>query len=313
MRIVSIAVAIAAAGFTLRRWPRLGWSLRGLGVAACGGLALYGAGLVHLPRLEDTVATVGSTLGVYTYGLVAVMAFLETGAFVGLLVPGETVVIVGGVVAGQGHIEFGLLLGITWLCAFAGDVTGYVLGRRLGRRFLLVHGPRVHITEQRLVRVEEFFGRYGSVTILIGRFVGLVRPVAPFLAGASRYPPGRFVALAGLGTGLWSAAFVLLGYLFWQSLDEAIAFAQRGSLVIGGTVAGVVTVVAAYRYLRSRADRAGRPADRRRARLGCRGRARRFGMAKLAERHDHLDVAPAPVCGGERDTDRAVGVADRGG
>lgn len=259
MRIVSIGVAIALAAVMLRRWARLGWPLRGLGVAVCGALVVYGAGIIHPPRLEDIIATVGSTLGVYTYALVAVMAFLETGAFVGLLVPGETVVIVGGVVAGQGHIDLGLLLGLTWLCAFAGDVTGYMLGRRLGRRFLLAHGPRVHITEQRLVRVEGFFARYGPATILIGRFVGLVRPVAPFLAGASKYPPGRFVALAGLGTALWSAALVLLGYLFWQSLDEAIAIAQRGSLVFGGAVAVVVALVVGYRYLRDRNSR-GRPA-----------------------------------------------------
>lgn len=255
MKIGPIAVATALTATTLWRWPRLGWPVRAVGMALCGALALYGAGIIHLPRLEAVIASVGSTLGAYTYALVAVMAFLETGAFVGLLVPGETVVIVGGVVAGQGHIDLWLVLGITWLCAFAGDTTSYVLGRRLGRRFLLAHGPRLHVTEQRLLRVEAFFGRYGPATILIGRFVGLVRPVAPFLAGASKYPLGRFVALAGLGTGAWSATFVLLGYLFWQSLDEAIAIAQRGSLVVGGTLAVVIAVVAGYRYLRDRTSR----------------------------------------------------------
>jgi undecaprenyl-diphosphatase len=229
-----------------------------------GALVLYGAGIIHLPQLEDVIASVGSTLGTYTYALVAVMAFLETGAFVGLVVPGETVVIVGGVVAGQGHIDLGILLGLTWVCAFAGDVTGYLLGRRLGRRFLLAHGPRVHITEERLLRVEAFFGRYGAATVLIGRFVGLVRPVAPFLAGASKYPRARFVGLAGLGTGLWSAAFVVLGYLFWQSLAEAIAIAKRGSLALGGTLAVVIALVAGYRYLRDGSGRARQPESWRR-------------------------------------------------
>lgn len=252
MKIVPVVFAVAVAVVTAWRWPRLGWPLRGAGMAVSGALALYGAGIVRLPAFEDVIASIGSTLGAYTYVLVAVMAFLETGAFVGLLVPGETVVIVGGVVAGQGHIDLALLFGLTWLCSFAGDVTGYVLGGRLGRRFLLAHGPRVHITERRLLQVEEFFARYGSGTILIGRFVGLVRPVAPFLAGASKYPRGRFVALAGLGTGLWSATFVLLGYLFWQSLDQAIAIAQRGSLALGGTVLALIALVAGYRYLRDR-------------------------------------------------------------
>jgi undecaprenyl-diphosphatase len=171
------------------------------------------------------------------------------------VVPGETVVIVGGVVAGQGHIELGLLLAVTWVCAFAGDVTGYLLGRHLGRRFLLAHGAQLHITEERLQRVESFFARHGPSTILIGRFVGLVRAVAPFLAGASKYPPRRFVALAGLGTGLWSAAFVLLGYVFWHSLDEAITIAKRGSLALAGTAAFMLALAAGYHYLRGRASR----------------------------------------------------------
>jgi undecaprenyl-diphosphatase len=226
------------------------------------------------------------------------MAFLETGAFVGLLVPGETVVVVGGVIAGQGHIDLALLLGLTWLCAFAGDLSGYLLGRRLGRRFLLAHGPRVHVTEPRLLRVEAFFGRYGPATILIGRFVGLVRPVAPFLAGASKYPIGRFAALAGLGTGLWSATFVLLGYLFWQSLDEAIAIAQRGSLALGGTVAVVIALVAGYRYMRERASRARPPGSPRCSDLPRTNRARRDGALPDARRG--LAHERSPSAGGVR-------------
>jgi membrane protein DedA with SNARE-associated domain len=145
---------------------------------------------------------------------------------------------------------------LTWACALGGDLTGYLLGRRLGRQFLLKHGPRVHITEPRLARVEEFFARYGLATILVGRFAGLVRPLAPFLAGASRYPAGRFTAAAVAGTGLWSTAFVLLGYLFWQSIDQAIAIAKRGSLVLAGTVALLVCLVIVYRYLQGRHRRA---------------------------------------------------------
>jgi membrane protein DedA with SNARE-associated domain len=252
MKPIPIALAVGLAGLTLWRWGRLTWLVRAAAALACGALVVYGAGAVHLPGLDRMVATMGSTLGAYTYALVGVMAFLETGAFVGLLVPGETVVIVGGVVAGQGHVDVLILLGLTWACALGGDLTGYLLGRRLGRKFLLKHGPRVHITEPRLARVEAFFARYGLATILAGRFAGLVRPVAPFLAGASRYPPGRFTAAAVAGTGLWSTAFVLLGYLFWQSIDQAIAIAKRGSLALAGTVALLVCLVVVYRHVRGR-------------------------------------------------------------
>jgi undecaprenyl-diphosphatase len=255
MKLLPIVFAFAVAAAIAWRWCRLGWAVRLAGGVISAVLVLYGAGVFHLPELETVIGDLGSALGPYTYALVAVMAFLETGAFVGLLVPGETVVIVGGVVAGQGHIDLVAVLGLTWICAFTGDLTGYALGRRLGRRFLLEHGPRVHITEPTVIRVEAFFTRYGLATILIGRFVGLVRPIAPFLAGASRYPARRFAALAFAGTGLWSAAFVLLGFACWQSLDEAVVVAQRGSLALGGVLLLVVALIAGYRRPRDRADR----------------------------------------------------------
>jgi membrane protein DedA with SNARE-associated domain len=252
MKVLPIVFAFAVAAVIAGRWARLGWPARLAAAALSAALALYGAGVFRLPELEKIVGSVGSALGPYTYALVAVMAFLETGAFVGLLAPGETVVIVGGVVAGQGHINLVALLGLTWICAFAGDLTGYALGRRLGRPFLLEHGPRVHITEARLLRVEAFFARYGLATILVGRFVGLVRAIAPFLAGASRYPAGRFAVVAAAGTGLWSAAFVLLGFAFWQSFDEAVAVAKQGSLALGAVVLLVAAVISGYRRLRAR-------------------------------------------------------------
>jgi undecaprenyl-diphosphatase len=277
MKLAPIIFAAAVAGMTWWRWRQLGWPLRAAAAALCVALALYGAGIVRPPSLETAAGTIGSTLGPYTYALVAVMAFLETGAFVGLIVPGETVVIVGGVVAGQGHIDVFGLLGLTWCCALAGDVSGYLLGRRLGRRFLLEHGSGAGVTEPRLRRVEAFFARYGLATILIGRFIGFVRPIAPFLAGASRYPRGRFLGLAVVGTGLWSAAFVLLGFMFWHSFDEAVAIAKRGSLAFGITVALAIAIAVSYSALRNRlrdsSDRRGGAQGRsRRGRVGLKAR-----------------------------------------
>ena len=128
--------------------------------------------------------------------------------------------LVGGVVAGQGEISIVTLIALVWFCAVAGDVTSYTLGRRLGRGFLERHGPRLKITEERLQTVEGFFDRHGGPTILIGRFIGLVRALAPFIAGASKMELRRFLAYDIVGAGLWSALFCLLGYFFWQSLGH---------------------------------------------------------------------------------------------
>jgi len=164
------------------------------------------------------------SLGAWTYALVAGLAFLETGAFVGLIAPGETAIVLGGVVAAQGGVSLPVILLAAWLAAALGDLASYALGRRLGRRFLLAHGPRVGVTAARVAKVDGFFGRHGGKAILIGRFVGLVRAVAPFLAGASRLQLSRFLPWSLLGTAVWAATFTLVGY----------------ALVVLGAGAGVV-------------------------------------------------------------------------
>ncbi|MGE5407317.1 MAG: DedA family protein, partial [Syntrophothermus sp.] len=99
--------------------------------------------------LQSLLEGVSETLGAWTYLLVGVFAFAETGAFVGLVVPGETVMLLGGAVAGQGAIDVYLLIAIAWFAAWLGDTTSFFLGRRLGRGFVLRHGPRFGVSAER--------------------------------------------------------------------------------------------------------------------------------------------------------------------
>ena len=117
---------------------------------------LVGFGVIHLPNFEKLLEDAGNTLGPWTYLVVGGLAFAETGAFLGFIAPGETAVIVGGLVAGQGQISLIGLIAVVWSCAVAGDMTSYYLGRRLGRQWLLEHGARLKITEERLDQVERF-------------------------------------------------------------------------------------------------------------------------------------------------------------
>jgi membrane protein DedA with SNARE-associated domain len=176
-------------------------------------------------------------------------------------------VMLGGAVASQGDVELPLILGITWLSAFLGDTVSFLLGRRLGRGFVIRHGERFRITPERLKWVEDYFDRHGGKTILVGRFIGLVRALAPFIAGSSGMRYGAFAPFSILGTGLWATAFILIGYFAAQSLDTVTEAVGTGLIVFGIVVGVVVALVVAYRFLREPENRARlvREMERRRA------------------------------------------------
>lgn len=231
-----------------RRFP---WPIQLAGVVALAAAVLYGAGVVDLPNFEELLLDIGEALGQWTYLLVGALAFLETGAFIGLVAPGETAVIAGGVIAGQGVIDIVPLFLLVWTCCVLGDTVSFWLGRRLGRGFMLKHGPRVKITEERLEHVERFFARRGGLTILIGRFIGLVRALAPFIAGASRMPFAKFLPYDIVGCGLWAGVFVFLGYFSWRNIDRAAQIASTGTLAVGTTVAVGLAIYLFLKYLRT--------------------------------------------------------------
>ena len=213
------------------------------------GFAAVTAGVVQPPDLDGALTDLSETLGTWTYALVAALAFLETGAFVGLVAPGETAIVLGGVVAAEGEVSLALILPLAWLAAALGDLASFWLGKRLGRRFLLAHGPRLGVTAPRLERVEGFFDRHGPKAILAGRFVGIVRAVAPFLAGASGMRMRAFIPWSLLGTAVWATTFTLIGYAFSHSFGAAADALTHGAF---GLAVVAAATLAWHHHRRSR-------------------------------------------------------------
>lgn len=205
--------------------------------------------LGHLD-LQSLLEDISNALGAWTYLLVGFFAFAETGAFVGLVVPGETVMLLGGAVAGQGAIDIYLLIAIAWFAAWAGDTTSFFLGRRLGREFVMRHGPRFGISHERFEKVEDYFSRHGGKTIFIGRFISLIRAFAPFIAGSSGMRYRAFVPYSILGTGLWASAHILLGYFFSRSVETGAKYAGKGAFLLGTLIVVVAGTVFLYRHFR---------------------------------------------------------------
>jgi undecaprenyl-diphosphatase len=222
--------------------------------AVAFGYYLISQELGHLD-LQSLLEDISNTLGAWTYLLVGTFAFAETGAFVGLIVPGETVMLLGGAVAGQGAIDIYLLIAIAWFSAWLGDTTSFFLGRRLGREFVLNHGPKVGISHERFEKVEDYFSRHGGKTIFIGRFISLVRAFAPFIAGSSGMQYRAFVPYSILGTGLWASAHILVGYFFSRSIETAGKYAAKGAFLLATLIVVVVGVVVITRYFRQAENR----------------------------------------------------------
>lgn len=203
--------------------------------------------------MVDALIALAARLGSWGYLVVFAAAALEASAFLGLIVPGETVVIACGFLASQGVLDVGDVIVVAILGAILGDSIGYEIGRHLGRPWLLRHGRWIALTPRRLQRVDAFFERHGGKAVLLGRFVGIVRALAPFVAGSSRMPYRRFLLYNAAGAIVWAPAAVLLGY--W--LGEGWRLAERwlGRVgAIGVAVAIVVVVLAWWRRRRRQAS-----------------------------------------------------------
>jgi undecaprenyl-diphosphatase len=202
-----------------------------------------------LDSLVDLVWRVGGSWG---YAIVFVGAALESSAFLGLLVPGESLVIVSGVLASAGLFELPPLIGVVACGAVLGDSIGYELGRRLGRPWLVRRGARLGFDRARIASVDAFFARHGGKAVLIGRFIGFLRALAPFVAGSSGMPYARFLVYNMTGAVLWSAACVLVGYFAGAAWPIAERWIGRAGLVVGL----VVVAAAAWWFRRRRRRRA---------------------------------------------------------
>ena len=228
-------------------------ALLGAGLAAAALFAAVQAGLVPAPDLEGMLTDLSDSLGAWTYALVGRSPSSRPAPSSGSSPPARRRSCSAASWPPRAASTSFPMLAITWAAAAMGDLASFALGRRLGRRFLVEHGGRIGVTPPRLERVEAFFSRHGGKAILIGRFIGLVRAVAPFLAGASAMRLRAFVPWSLLGTGLWAATFTLVGYAFHDSFSAAAGNLTHGALALAVIAAAVFGWRARHRRTKARA------------------------------------------------------------
>jgi membrane-associated protein len=164
-------------------------------------------------HLDRHLAQVISTYGTYTYALLFTIVFLETGLVVTPLLPGDSLLFAAGTFAGVGSLNVGLLFLLLSFAAVLGDTANYAIGAYLGPK--VFHFPKSRFfNPEHLRKTHAFYEKYGGKTIIIARFVPIIRTFAPFVAGIGAMSYGRFLAYNVVGGVAWVAVCVFSGYFF---------------------------------------------------------------------------------------------------
>ena len=163
-------------------------------------------------HLDVHLAEIIERFGAGAYGILFLIVFCETGLVVTPLLPGDSLLFAAGSFAALGSFSLVPLMLLLMAAAILGDTVNYWIGARIGERAF--SGKVRFLKQAHLVRTQEFYQRDGGKTILLARFVPIVRTFAPFVAGVGRMNYPRFLAYNVGGAVLWVSLFTLAGYFF---------------------------------------------------------------------------------------------------
>jgi membrane-associated protein len=166
-----------------------------------------------LLSLDHTVANLAAQYGHWLYAILFAIIFAETGLVVFPFLPGDSILFIAGTVVATAGLNIHVLVALLSVAAILGDSVNYSIGHFIG--------PRVYdrpdsrwFRQEHLRRTQAFYDRYGAVTIVIGRFIPIIRTFAPFLAGVAGMSYRRFLTYNVIGGVMWISSLVYAGYLF---------------------------------------------------------------------------------------------------
>ncbi|MDR0247409.1 MAG: DedA family protein [Burkholderiales bacterium] len=198
--------------------------------------------LFSLLALDQTLAHFVAQYGVWVYALLFLVIFVETGLVIFPFLPGDSLLFIAGTLAAGTELDVHILVALLITAAILGDSVNYAIGRKIGQRVYTWQDSRWY-KRAYLVRTQMFYEKYGSMTIIIARFVPIVRTFAPFLAGvvAMSYP--RFLTYNVTGGVLWITSLVYLGYFFGNIpfIKNNLSF-----FVIGIILISLIPIIVTY-------------------------------------------------------------------
>ena len=200
-------------------------------------------------HLDVHLAEIIQSYGAQTYALLFAVVFLETGVVVTPILPGDWLLFAAGSFAGLGALRLWPLFALCCAAAILGDTANYAIGAYLGPK--VFHYPRSRFfNPQHLRKTHEFYEKYGGKTIIIARFIPIIRTFAPFVAGVGKMTYARFLSYNIIGGLLWVSVCVFAGYFFGN-----LAFVKKNFSVVILAIVVISLLPAVIEYLRHRAER----------------------------------------------------------
>lgn len=202
-------------------------------------------------KLDDHLARVVADYGTWTYAILFAIIFCETGLVVTPILPGDSLLFAAGAFAAKGSLELAWLLVLLSIAAVGGDAVNYSIGKYLGPKVLT--GNSRFLKKEYLEKTHAFFERYGQMTIIMARFVPIVRTFAPFMAGIGTMSYLKFASYNVVGGILWVVSMTLAGYFF-----GSIPWVERNfeAVVLGIVLVSVMPGVIEAIRLRMQARKA---------------------------------------------------------
>ena len=202
--------------------------------------------LYSLFALDQTVAALATQYGAWLYAILFVVIFAETGLVVCPFLPGDSILFIAGTVVAAAGLDVHVLVVVLIVAAVLGDSINYGVGHYIGPKVFQRRDSR-WFKQEHLRRTQAFYERYGGVTIIIGRFVPIIRTFAPFLAGVAGMSYRRFLSYNIVGGCLWIGLLVYAGYLFGN-----IPWVKQNLSLIVIAIVVVSLIPAATTFVRER-------------------------------------------------------------
>ena len=186
-----------------------------------------------LLHFDESLATVINLFGPLTYVILFLVVFAETGLVVTPFLPGDSLLFAVGTLAGGNYLNIFIVYITLLLAAILGDTVNYWIGHHLGPRVFSKENSRI-FNKEYLKRTDEFYNKHGGKTIILARFVPIIRTFAPFVAGIGKMHYGTFLFYNILGGFLWVTSLTFAGYFFGQIpiIKENFEFVVIGIVII---------------------------------------------------------------------------------